>query len=132
MTNTIAVVIMVSFRDGQVTLEASFRTCWRNSNGFVFAILCHPGRRAAAGRPLSWRSGEHPTPKLTGARSDPPRATRLEIRWLGAAIHENARPVDPLAGVEGLEPPTPGFGDRCSSRLSYTPLGCGPFIWVRG
>lgn len=26
-----------------------------------------------------------------------------------------------LAGVEGLEPPTPGFGDRCSSRLSYTP-----------
>ena len=28
---------------------------------------------------------------------------------------------DPLAGVEGLEPPTPGFGDRCSSQLSYTP-----------
>jgi hypothetical protein len=26
-----------------------------------------------------------------------------------------------MAGVEGLEPPTPGFGDRCSSRLSYTP-----------
>jgi hypothetical protein len=23
--------------------------------------------------------------------------------------------------VEGLEPPTPGFGDRCSSQLSYTP-----------
>ncbi|CAH1666395.1 hypothetical protein CHELA40_15103 [Chelatococcus asaccharovorans] len=31
---------------------------------------------------------------------------------------------DPLAGVEGLEPPTPGFGDRCSSQLSYTPSGC--------
>ena len=28
---------------------------------------------------------------------------------------------DRLAGVEGLEPPTPGFGDRCSSQLSYTP-----------
>ena len=27
-----------------------------------------------------------------------------------------------LAGVEGLEPPTPGFGDQCSSHLSYTPL----------
>ena len=27
----------------------------------------------------------------------------------------------PLAGVEGLEPPTPGFGDRCSDQLSYTP-----------
>src|SRR5579883_302644 len=27
----------------------------------------------------------------------------------------------PLAGEEGLEPPTPGFGDRCSNQLSYTP-----------
>jgi hypothetical protein len=27
-----------------------------------------------------------------------------------------------MAGVEGLEPPTPGFGDRCSSHLSYTPV----------
>ena len=31
------------------------------------------------------------------------------------------QPRDPLAGVEGLEPPTPGFGDRCSDQLSYTP-----------
>src|SRR5262249_47282578 len=29
-----------------------------------------------------------------------------------------------VAGVEGLEPPTPGFGDRCSSQLSYTPIAC--------
>src|SRR3990170_7202517 len=29
-----------------------------------------------------------------------------------------------VAGVEGLEPPTPGFGDRCSSQLSYTPNAC--------
>ena len=28
-----------------------------------------------------------------------------------------------LAGEEGLEPPTPGFGDRCSNQLSYTPVG---------
>lgn len=27
-----------------------------------------------------------------------------------------------LAGVEGLEPATPGFGDQCSSQLSYTPI----------
>lgn len=27
-----------------------------------------------------------------------------------------------LAGVAGLEPATPGFGDQCSSQLSYTPL----------
>src|SRR5436189_2789944 len=34
-----------------------------------------------------------------------------------------AKSRDGLAGVEGLEPPTPGFGDRCSSQLSYTPSG---------
>jgi hypothetical protein len=27
-----------------------------------------------------------------------------------------------VAGVKGLEPLTPGFGDRCSGQLSYTPL----------
>src|ERR1051325_8693763 len=27
-----------------------------------------------------------------------------------------------LAGVEDLDPPPPGFGDRCSSQLSYTPI----------
>lgn len=26
-----------------------------------------------------------------------------------------------LAGMEGFEPPTPGFVDRCSNPLSYTP-----------
>src|SRR6267378_3524267 len=33
-----------------------------------------------------------------------------------------------MAGQEGFEPPTPGFGDRCSSRtelLSYLRLGLG-------
>ena len=35
-----------------------------------------------------------------------------------------------LAGVEGLEPPTYGFGDRRSSQLSYTPLLCGFILAV--
>ncbi len=26
-----------------------------------------------------------------------------------------------MAGVEGFEPPTPGFGIRCSTNWSYTP-----------
>src|SRR5215208_3585681 len=38
----------------------------------------------------------------------------MQYRWTAVA----------LAGVEGLEPPTPGFGDRCSSQLSYTPKPC--------
>ena len=35
--------------------------------------------------------------------------------------------------MEGLEPPTPGFGDRCSSQLSYTPIACSkclPFVAI--
>ena len=27
-----------------------------------------------------------------------------------------------MAGQEGIEPPTPGFGDRCSAKLSYWPI----------
>src|SRR5438105_11360992 len=30
------------------------------------------------------------------------------------------------AGQEGLEPPTAGFGDRCSAKLSYCPRGMSP------
>ena len=54
-------------------------------------------------------------------------------RFISSAARPSSRPAPsrppsnaarrglPLAGVEGLEPPTPGFGDRCSSQLSYTP-----------
>ena len=30
-----------------------------------------------------------------------------------------------VAGAEGLEPPTAGFGDRCSTKLSYAPSSTG-------
>src|SRR5262245_50827723 len=84
---TAAVVTTVSLRVGQVTLDTSVRTCWRNSKGFITYIpnLC---RIDLPRSPASPRTFELP---------------RL------------------VAGVEGLEPPTPGFGDRCSSQLSYTP-----------
>ena len=37
------------------------------------------------------------------------------VRVLGLARFQNAIDKGGLAGVEGLEPPTGGFGDRCSS-----------------
>ena len=43
-------------------------------------------------------------PSVTGIRAAEPLVYRFAA-WLGLR----------LAGVEGLEPPTPGFGDRCSS-----------------
>jgi hypothetical protein len=32
-------------------------------------------------------------------------------------------PCSRMAGQEGIEPPTTGFGDRCSAKLSYWPPG---------
>ena len=44
-----------------------------------------------------------------------------ELLIIACGPPQDDRPSRALAGVEGLEPPTPGFGDRCSSQLSYTP-----------
>jgi hypothetical protein len=38
MTKTIAVEMVVSLRLGQVTLAASWRTCWMNCTGVTFAM----------------------------------------------------------------------------------------------
>src|SRR5579863_2899021 len=51
-------------------------------------------------RHLKRRRGRSPIYSMTPERCSPPKLVLLG-------------PV--LAGVEGLEPPTPGFGDRCSS-----------------
>src|SRR3972149_12104933 len=46
----------------------------------------------------------------------------------GRARVKRTRCRSALAGVEGLEPLTPGFGDRCSDQLSYTPLAARLYI----
>ena len=42
ITNTMRVVMRVSFQDGQVTLRVSCWTCWMNSVGLVLAMRCYP------------------------------------------------------------------------------------------
>src|SRR6516162_9199941 len=97
MTNTMAVVIAVSRRVGQVTFWASVRTSCKNLHGLIFAMI-----PAAAWSGVGRSPGE---PLALQALS----ATRYIGRLQVNSAHSS------LAGVEGLEPPTPGFGDRCSS-----------------
>src|SRR3546814_20935985 len=107
MMNTQLVIIVFSFLVGQVTFLTSpitSRTYWA---GLIVAIVlnCFLLRlnRAEARSLIS----AHPRPKSAGpGKRGPPAA------W--------------LAGVEGLEPPTPGFGDRCSSSLATLLDACFP------
>ena len=63
------------------------------------ALPCNSAREGQITFAVSWRTS-------------PKYLTTLPIK-----IHS------PLsAGLEGLEPPTPGFGDRCSNQLSYRPV----------
>ena len=100
MPITIAVVISVSLREGQVTLETSLRTSRRNPAGSKLTVTT-PARKSSSTR----------TPILNYLETAAPAG------WF------RVRPVQkcPMAGVEGLELSTSGFGDRRSSQLSYTP-----------
>src|SRR5262245_36714969 len=85
MTNTMAVVIAVSRRDGQVTLRVSSRTCWRNVNGDV-AIQYSLDLKCCS--------------------------TFSNIVTAAFAQAGQLTPDPSLAAVAGLEPATPGFGVR--------------------
>src|SRR5260370_33489898 len=93
ITKTIAVVTVVSLRVGSVTRAMSWRTCWTNSAALVLAMS---DQIILVGRGRS-----HHHTRYIGALAD---------RGDGARARRAS-----LAGVEGLEPPTPGFGDRCST-----------------
>ena len=106
-----------SLRVGQVTLRSSTRTSRRN-----FAMLkpCFwPERvwaRCLACAGLATRAWRR--------RRFAARPSRLPVCvesdflpdpvWLFLTAFATNRSVQ-LAGLEGLEPPTPGFGDRCST-----------------
>jgi hypothetical protein len=112
MMSTMTVVIAVSRRVGHVTLAVSARTCWMNSKGPVLAIQQPFGASIPRARPgpAGSRFSFHLVCRTTFKS---PSAVAPAIERCSSRL--------PLAGVEGLEPPTPGFGDRCSSQLSYTP-----------
>jgi hypothetical protein len=46
---------------------------------------------------------------------------RYRFQFFRNVDFRSAKSLKFLAGEEVLEPPTPGFGDRCSNQLSYTP-----------
>src|SRR5689334_19124060 len=100
MMNTIRVVIMVSRRVGHVTFSVSERTSWRNLNGLTLAMLTLVLGHMLHGPPAS-QAG--------------PTARRIYTQKFRKSPSPDLRASSSLAGVEGLEPPTPGFGDRCSS-----------------
>ena len=53
-------------------------------------------------------------------------------RWRVYQFHHLGPEASNLAGVGGFEPPTDGFGDRCSTRLSYTPTSIIYFSIIYG
>ena len=55
-------------------------------------------------------------------------AVKPTLGWLCQQLVSRFQPSTrgKLAGAAGLEPATGGFGDRCSTKLSYTPAGMGP------
>ena len=58
----------------------------------------------------------HPVVRVTWTRlQDEPDREAVRLRALLEARQRSS------AGETGLEPPTPGFGDRCSAKLSYSP-----------
>src|SRR5579863_403263 len=104
IASTRPVVTSVSLREGQVTLATSLRTSRTNFAGSNATplMLLKSPSLGQVGRTGDAAPGRHPRGRLG------------------------------LAGVEGLEPPTSGFGDRRSSQLSYTPPAAAPCVGEAG
>jgi hypothetical protein len=127
ITSTTEVEAMTSLRLGQLTLVSSTRTSRRNclalstaatTRFFTSLRCCALGFFTGSFRGL--------VPGVAGLAplSSPPRSSPTAVgsetpafAFLGLLISTKKE----MAGQEGFEPPTPGFGVRCSSRSSYWP-----------
>lgn len=107
MASTAPVVIRVARRVGHVTFLASARTSSTNFAGLTDTK--YPSCNATAHQPDE-PAGAGPKNRCGPLWPDP-----------SGARPEGECPTGRMAGVEGLEPATSGFGDRRSSQLSYTP-----------
>src|SRR5215467_6990030 len=114
MTNTMAVVIAVSRRDGQVTLRVSSRTCWRNLNGDVaiqysldlkYVQLFPVTAAFCAGRPIN--AGPQPRRKVATPTCNP-RFWRTGLQIASSTIGGTARRY-----ISGISP----NGKRLQARL---------------
>jgi hypothetical protein len=114
---------------------------WKSTGPFFQAFLYSPDGKMVdvfgAGPGSSGSLVPVEMPQTPPARHKPSR--RSERQGTGRSLLFVTRGVTPpdfpmarsfdlllnlltlMAGEEGLEPPTPGFGDRCSNQLSYTP-----------
>ena len=118
MIKTITVVIQTSFQVGHVTFAASWRTSWRNWNGFTVAAL--PSWVMGYSVDDTRLSGH---PAFQHVRHAHLRSAALFERILSLRAKKSSQSANrlaqklarELAGAEGLEPPTFGFGDRRST-----------------
>src|ERR1044072_547537 len=120
--NTIAVVMPVSLRDGQVTLLVSSRTSRRNLNGLSFAMISLLSRASSPHRkePPKWKDDAGTDPfggmfaaegRQTGRRRWALLAGgRRKVNWRGKTTQGGSEP--PAGGQESqLETETgPPFG----------------------
>src|SRR5258706_327615 len=108
--NTIAVVMPVSLRDGQVTLLVSSRTSRRNLNGLSFAMISLLSRASSPHRkePPKWKDdagtdpfgGCSPRKSVKRAASDGALLAggRRKVNWRGKTTRGGSHP--PAGGQE--------------------------------
>ena len=92
------VVTVVSLRDGQDTRAISFRTWPKNRNSAMHAAFTFSS-----------------IIKGLEANQRVPYVMPISRHGVGTGDCQSRKPAVEMAGAEGLEPSTLGFGDRCST-----------------